>query len=79
MPDVDFFRRKCEQAVEEKWPRDLWLDFWVTKLFDFVPPGQGHGSDYWKSAHSFMNLLWDSPDDAFLSSWPYWELHHPPV
>jgi hypothetical protein len=65
------FDRKCQQALEEGWLEEDFLEWWRGKLFD--PMDQGVEREF---VQCFMRKLWHEDSEAFLHDWPYWSLHH---
>jgi hypothetical protein len=65
------FDSKCQQAIDECWQKDDFLDWWRMKLFD--PFDDSVGLEF---VESFMSKLWHEDSEGFMHDWPYWHFHH---
>jgi hypothetical protein len=65
------FDSKCQQAIDECWEKDDFLDWWRMKLFD--PFDDSVGLEF---VECFMSKLWHEESEGFLRDWPYWHIHH---
>lgn len=65
------YELKCKQCLAENWTAAAFMDCWMGKLFNL----QNRSFDM-VFARGFMHKLRFCESEDFLTSWPFWSLHH---